>query len=156
MDYAEPPLPWEEDFTDLVAVRDLASGLQLLWLPVPAAKAATTVAALVPLFVFYGAPLVLKVENGHPFVIDLTQEFLRQWQGARLYPPSHVPEYNRAREAGIGSMKARTHDHTPRQGHPANGRWPTRRQHGKKRIRWVVLGSPGARRRQSTGPGSTW
>jgi hypothetical protein len=54
IDYAQAPLPLEEGFTDLLAVRDLASGRQRLWLPVTEATAATTTAALGTLFAIYG------------------------------------------------------------------------------------------------------
>jgi hypothetical protein len=118
MDYAEPPLPLEEGFTDLLAVRDLASGVQLLWLPVPAATAATTVAALLSLFMLYGAPLVLKMDNGSPFVAAATRELLAQWQVVPLYSPPRLPQYNGAMEAGIGALKARTHYQALRQGRP--------------------------------------
>jgi hypothetical protein len=121
IDYAEPPQPLEEGFTDLLAVRDLASGLQLLWLPVPAATAATTVAALEMLFALYGAPLVLKLDNGAAFVAAVTQELVAAWQVVPLYSPPGLPAYNGAIEAGIGALKVRTHYQAVRQGRP--GEW---------------------------------
>ena len=121
IDYARPPLPLEEGFTDLLAVRDLASGLQLLWLPVAEATAATTTAALLSLFLLYGAPLVLKVDNGSPFVAQATQALLAQWQVVALYSPPGRPQYNGAIEAGIGALKVRTHYQAVRQGRP--GQW---------------------------------
>jgi hypothetical protein len=121
MDYAEPPLPLEEGFADLLAVRDLASGMQLLWLPVPEATARTTVAALLWLFSLYGAPLVLKMDNGAPFVASALHELLAQWQVLPLYSPAWRPQYNGAIEAGIGARKARTHYQAAREGHP--GAW---------------------------------
>ncbi len=39
MDYAEPPLPIDGVYRALLSVRDLASGKQLAWLPVPAPTA---------------------------------------------------------------------------------------------------------------------
>jgi transposase InsO family protein len=117
-DYAEPPLPLEEGFAALLAVRDLASGQQLLWLPVATATAATTVAALAWLFAVYGAPLVLKMDNGAPFVAAATRELLAQAQVVPLYSPPRRPQYNGAIEAGIGSLKARTHYQATRHGHP--------------------------------------
>jgi transposase InsO family protein len=120
-DYAEPPLPLEEGFTDLLAVRDLASGQQLLWLPVAEATAATTAAALLWLFTLYGAPLVLKLDNGSPFVAAATRELLAQWQVLPLYSPPRQPQYNGAIEAGIGALKARTHYQAARGGQP--GAW---------------------------------
>jgi transposase InsO family protein len=121
MDYAQPPLPLEEGFTDLLAVRDLASGQQLLWLPVAEATAAATVAALVWLFSLYGAPLVLKMDNGSPFVAAAARALLAQWQVLPLYSPPGLPQYNGAIEAGIGALKGRTHYQAARGGHP--GQW---------------------------------
>src|SRR5262249_13494872 len=121
IDYAEPPQPLEEGYTDLLAVRDLASGLQLLWLPVAEATAAATSAALLALFTLYGAPLVLKLDNGAPFVAQATRELLAQWQVLALYSPPGRPQYNGAIEAGIGALKARTHYQAVRQGRP--GEW---------------------------------
>jgi transposase InsO family protein len=121
IDYAEPPQPLEEGYTDLLAVRDLASGLQLLWLPVAEATAAATSAALLALFTLYGAPLVLKLDNGAPFVAGATRQLLAQWQVLPLYSPPGRPQYNGAIEAGIGALKARTHYQAVRQGRP--GEW---------------------------------
>jgi transposase InsO family protein len=121
MDYAEPPLPLEEGFADLLAVRDLARGMQLLWLPVAEATAAPTVAALLWLFTVYGAPLVLKMDNGSPFGAAAARALLAQWQVVPLYSPPRLPQYNGAIEAGIGSLKARTHYQAVRRGHP--GLW---------------------------------
>lgn len=121
IDYARPPLPLEEGYTDLLAVRDLASGMQLLWLPVAEATAATTTAALLSLFMIYGAPLVLKLDNGSPFVAAMTRELLAQWGVIPLYSPPGCPQYNGAIEAGIGALKVRTHYQAVRQGRP--GEW---------------------------------
>jgi transposase InsO family protein len=118
MDYAVPPLPLEEGFPALLAVRDLASGQQLLWLPVAEATAAATVDALLWLFTIYGAPLVLKMDNGSPFVAQATQALLALWQVIPLYSPPRRPQYNGAIEAGIGALKARTHYQAARHGRP--------------------------------------
>jgi hypothetical protein len=118
IDFAEPPLPLEEGWADLLAVRDLASGQQLLWLPVAAATAAETVAALQMLFTIYGAPLVLKMDNGSPFVAAATQALLAAWQVVPLFSPPGWPAYHGAIEAGIGALKARTHAQAACHGHP--------------------------------------
>jgi transposase InsO family protein len=121
IDFARPLLPLEEGYSDLLAVRDLASGMQLLWLPVAEATAATTTAALLSLFLLYGAPLVLKLDNGSPFVAQMTRALLAQWQVMALYSPPGRPQYNGAIEAGIGALKVRTHYQAVRQGRP--GEW---------------------------------
>ena len=60
--------PVDSRFPYLLAVRDLASGLVLLWLAVADATARSTVAALEMLFFVHGAPLVLKSDNGSAFI----------------------------------------------------------------------------------------
>jgi transposase InsO family protein len=118
IDFAEPPLPLEEGWTDLLAVRDLASGQQLVWLPVAAAVAAEAVAALQLLFTIYGAPLVVKMDNGSPFVAAAPQTLLALWQVMPLFSPPGLPADNGAIEAGIGALKARTHAQAACHGHP--------------------------------------
>jgi hypothetical protein len=156
-DYARPPLPLEEGFTDLLAVRDLASGLQLLWLPVAeaAAAASASAAALLSLFLLYGAPLVLKLDNGAPFVAEALRALLAALQVLPLYSPPGCPPYNGAIEAGIGALKVRTHYQAVRQGRPGewtSGRWKTPRRPASRRTRSAGPGAPTARRRRSAGP----
>jgi transposase InsO family protein len=118
IDFAEPPLPLEEGWADVLAVRDLASGEQLLWLPVAAATADETVAALHMLFTIDGTPLVLKMDNGAAFVAAATQALLARWRVVPLFSPPGLPAYNGAIEAGIGALKARTHAQAACHGHP--------------------------------------
>ena len=70
IDFAEPPLAVEGAFDRLLAVRDLASGMQLLWLPVTDETARTAMAGLESLFREHGPPLVLKSDNGSAFIAD--------------------------------------------------------------------------------------
>jgi hypothetical protein len=121
IDYARPPLPLDEGYADLPAVRDLASGMQLLWLPVAEATAATTAAALLSLFTIYGALLILKLDNGSPFVAAMTRGLLARWGVITLYSPPGCPQYNGAIEAGIGGAQVRTHYQAVRQGR--RGEW---------------------------------
>jgi len=118
MDFATPPAPIDSQFPHLLAVRDLASGQQLLWQPVEAENARSTIDALTMLFTIHGAPLVLKSDNGPAFLADDTKRLLRTWQVASLFSPPALPSYNGAIEAGIGSLKTRTHLHAARYGHP--------------------------------------
>jgi transposase InsO family protein len=121
VDFAEPPQPVEGCYGRLLAVRDLASGHQLLWLPVPDEAAATAAAALEGLFREHGAPLVLKSDNGSAFIAAEVEELLARWAVGQLFSPPRMPRYNGACEAGIGSMKTRTHHQAARRGHP--GEW---------------------------------
>jgi transposase InsO family protein len=121
IDFAEPPLPVDGCYKYLFAVRDLASGKQLLWLPVTDESARTAVDALELLFRQHGPPLVLKSDNGSAFIAHETQRLLDRWRVWPLRSPPEWPEYNGACEAGIGSMKTRTHHEASRCGRP--GAW---------------------------------
>ena len=80
--WTQPGAVWAIDFhgprplidglyPHLLAVRDLPSGQQLLWLPVARHDAPTAVVhALTGLFVVHGAPLVLKSDNGSAFIAE--------------------------------------------------------------------------------------
>src|SRR4029077_15745790 len=76
MDFAEPPRPIDGRFDYLLAVRDLASGRQLLWRPVEAENAEVVIRELTPLFMSHGAPWVLKTDNGSAFIADPLASFL--------------------------------------------------------------------------------
>jgi transposase InsO family protein len=121
IDFAEPPQPIEGRYARLLAVRDLASGYQLLWLPVLDEAAATAVAALTALFRQHGAPLVLKSDNGSAFVAAEMEVLLSAWGVGHLFSPPRLPQYNGSCEAGIGSMKVRTHHESVRRSDP--GQW---------------------------------
>jgi putative transposase len=118
IDFAEAPAPLDGRFPYLLAVRDIASSMQLLWQPIEAATAEAAAAALAPLFALYGAPLVLKCDNGSPFGAPAVQDLLAQHRVATLFSPPGMPRYNGAIEAGIGSLKARTDAAAARAGHP--------------------------------------
>jgi transposase InsO family protein len=111
----------DRQFARILAVRDLASGYQLLWLPVQDESTATVAAALEALFREHGAPLVLKSDNGSAFIAEDLQRLLIGWQVWTLFSPARMPRYNGSAEAGIGSMKTRTHHQASRRGCP--GQW---------------------------------
>jgi transposase InsO family protein len=123
---------WAVDFTGprpavegrcpyLLAVRDLASGRQLLWQPVAAATAEVARGALAALFAEHGPPLVLKCDNGSPFTSTSVEESLAAHGVLALYSPPHWPRYNGSVEAGIGSLKDRTDGWSARAGRA--GEW---------------------------------
>jgi len=127
MDHTEPGTkqvavsPIDGCWPYLLAVRDLASGYQLAWLPVPDETAETTISALARLFVEYGHPLVLKSDNGSGFIAEAMRRFLERWNVRPLFSPPYTPEYNGSIEAGNGAMKTRTQHEAARQGR--NGQW---------------------------------
>jgi len=116
MDHAEPPGPIDGLYDRCFSVRDLASGLQLAWLPVPDETAETTLDALEALFREHGPPLVLKSDNGSAFKSELVTDLLASWAVVPLRSPPYTPEYNGSCEAGIGGMKVRTHYEAARNG----------------------------------------
>jgi transposase InsO family protein len=121
IDFTQAPQPLDGLYPYLLAVRDLGSSQQLLWLPVADLSAAVLLPALTSLFTVYGAPLVLKMDNGSAFLADVTQELLDQFGVIPLFSPPYMPRYNGAIEAGIGSLKTRTANQAARQGRP--GQW---------------------------------
>ena len=118
IDFAYAPMPIDGVFDYLLAVRDLASGQQLLWHPVMAMTAEVATAELELLFTRHGPPLVLKMDNGSAFIDDRTQRLARQWKVHSLFSPPLSPSYNGSIEAAIGAMKRRTERLAARQGHP--------------------------------------
>lgn len=118
MDFAETPSWIDDQYPYLLAVRDLASGRQLLWRPVLAPTAEVVIAELTPLFMTCGAPWVLKSDNGSAFIAEQTRNFLGRWQAFTLFSPPHTPSYNGSIEASIGSLKTRTQRLATLAGHP--------------------------------------
>jgi transposase InsO family protein len=115
--WSAPVRVWAVDFTGplpgveggrryVLAVRDLASGRQLLWRPAEAATGDVARGALAGEQARHGAPLVLKSDNGPPFTAAAVREELAGHGVVGLYSPPHWPRYNGAIEAGIGSLRA--------------------------------------------------
>jgi transposase InsO family protein len=123
MDFTEADAPIDGLYRYLLAVRDLASGLQLLTLPLARATSEEAVPVLARLFDRHGAPLVLKTDNGSPFCAPLTRELLYQHQVRMLFSPPSWPRYNGAIEAGIGSLKTRIEHHAAHHGRPGQWTW---------------------------------
>ena len=123
MDFTQAPQPIDGIYPYLFAVRDVASGYQLLWLPVSDLTSSVVEAALASLFALHGVPLVLKMDNGSAFLADDLDTFFCRWGVIPLFSPPYFPRYNGAAEAGIGSLKTRTELQAVLQGHPAHWTW---------------------------------
>jgi transposase InsO family protein len=108
IDHSQPPRAIDGRYRQILAVRDLASGLQLGWTPVADATGDTGLPVLEALALQHGPPLVLKSDNGSAFTSALFAEWLAIWQITPLFSPVRMPRYNGACEAGIGGMKRRT------------------------------------------------
>jgi len=124
-----PGRVWAIDFTQapflidglhpyLLAVRDLASGQQLLWRPTLDMTALVAQNALADLVARHGLPMVLKMDNGSAFIAEALQKLLGP-DVIPLFSPPYFPRYNGAIEAGIGSLKTRTQAQATVHGHPA-------------------------------------
>ena len=131
MDFCQPPQPVDGIYPYVFMVRDLASGMQLLSLPVPSRELKHVIDALRVLFVQMGAPLVLKSDN--EFDAGFVSRFgddpqraarsqlavlLDEFTVTPLLSPPYFPRYNGAIEAGIGAFKTRAHLEAARHGHP--------------------------------------
>jgi hypothetical protein len=121
MDFAEPPAPVDGRFPYVLAVRDLASGKALLWLPVREKCAVLVRDALRALFVELGVPLVLKHDNDKAFLAREVTDLLAARAVVALRSPCYYPEYNGACEAGIGTLKTYAHHEAARHDRP--GEW---------------------------------
>jgi transposase InsO family protein len=104
----------------VLLVRDLASGNQLAALPLEEATAPEVANLLEALFVEHGAPLVIKCDNGSPFLTPEIHQLLARHGAVLLRSPPEYPRYNGACEAGVGSLKTRAHHIAARNGRPGD------------------------------------
>jgi putative transposase len=117
-DFSTPPLPIDGVYKRVFNVRDLASGRQLMSMPVIDDTAACAIRALETLVRWFGAPLVLKCDNGSAFIAHETRAWARSQGLHILYSPPQMPAYNGAIEAGTGSIETRAYHHASRHGRP--------------------------------------
>ena len=73
------------------------------------------------LFRCYGAPLVIKEDNGSAFRSGEFKALLEEWGVEFLMSPPYYPEYNGSAEAGIGTLKTYAHHEAARNDRP--GEW---------------------------------
>jgi len=121
MDYTDPPNPIDDTYRDIFVNRDLASGEQIDALPVDIETGQNTADALEARFVQYGAPLVIKQDNGGTVTAGPVQRLLDKWSVHMLRSPVKKPQYNGSCEAGNGSIKARARHVAARNGR--HGHW---------------------------------
>jgi transposase InsO family protein len=110
MDHVVPPHPIDGVERAVFSVRDLASGAQLAWQPVPDQTTAPSRDALKSLIAEYGPPLLVKSDNGSAFKDKQMQKVLDENDIVWLPSPPRTPQYNGGCEAGNHSMRTRT-DH---------------------------------------------
>lgn len=109
---------WAADFTRpkaglwqgkdrLFLVRDLGSGAQLAAVACRGEKAKVACAVLLALIALFGAPLILKKDNGGAFRSHALQAVLDEDGITPLDSPPYTPEYNGACERSGGNFKQR-------------------------------------------------
>jgi hypothetical protein len=120
-DFGYPPRPIDGEFNFTLMVRDLASGKNLLWLPVVRRDAGAARDAVRALCIEHGPPLAMKEDNDGAFRGSAFEGELGEWGVVMLPSPVEMPWYNGSCEAGIGSLKTYTHHEAARHGRP--GEW---------------------------------
>ena len=151
MDHTEPPQVIDGRWRHILAVRNMASRMQLGWLPVESEGAQETCHALEDLFRRHGPPLVLKSDNGSAFIDDDTQRLLARWDVFPLFSPPRTPQYNGSCEAGNGAMKTRTEHQAILGTSRANGRPLVSRPLKRSPITSIVLGAIAGPQRPPSG-----
>ena len=116
IDHSQPPRPIEGRYAQILAIRDLASGMQIAWSPVVDATAEEALPVLESLALQYGPPLVLKSDNGSAFKSESFTTWLDEWGIVPLLSPVRMPRFNGSCEAGIGAAKRRTEIVASREG----------------------------------------
>jgi transposase InsO family protein len=120
MDHTHPPEPVDGVCPSILCVRDLASGMQLAWQPVPDETAVTTINVVESLFIAHGPPLVVKSDNGAAFKDRDFAELLNRHRVVPLPSPPRTPRYNGSCEATNRHAKVRTQHFARRNCH---GHW---------------------------------
>jgi len=107
-DFTRPPGLIDAAFTRILLVRDLASHCLLLALPCESESSPAVTAALRGLFAEHaGVPLVIKSDNGSPFICPESTALLARHALAHLRGPPLTPRYNGSIERSAGCLKAR-------------------------------------------------
>ena len=126
---------WATDFTQpkaglwrgkkkLLLVRDLGSGSTLAAVACKGEKARTACAVFLALFSMFGAPLIMKHDNGSGFIAHRTQDLLAEHDVTPLASPPYTPQYNGSCERSGGTFKLRVEHVARLKGR--SGRWTPR------------------------------
>jgi transposase InsO family protein len=106
-DFTQTPSPVDGVFPYVLVVRDIASQCTLLAAPCLAQAAEVVVFLLRQLFGLYAPPLVLKSDNGSPFIAAATRALCSLHGVVNLLSPPLTPRYNGSIEATAGQLKTR-------------------------------------------------
>jgi len=106
-----PGLAWSIDGTQcepnckIIPVQDLASHYRLPPLLSTSEDGHQIAEHLEKLFAEFGAPLLLKKDNGSPYNNHFIDELLRRYSVLPLNSPPHYPRYNGSAEKGMRDLK---------------------------------------------------
>ena len=106
-DFTQPPEPIDGAFRHVLVVRDLPSHCTLMAAPCDRQCSDEVVLHLSHLFQLHGPPLLLKSDNGSPFIAEATLACCRLHRVVNLLSPPLTPRYNGSIEATGGQLKAR-------------------------------------------------
>ena len=118
MDLSEAPQRIDDTYRYVLHVRDLASQYYLAARPARRGSAAVVCDVLRAICADVAPPLVLKVDNGSPFVSRALQAWADRVGTLLLYSPPACPRYNGSIEASIGALATRAHEVAAAAGHP--------------------------------------
>lgn len=123
-DFTKPSARLWGDNERLLLVRDLASGATLAAVACRTETKTVACATFLALFVAFGAPLVLKLDNGSAFIAGDTKRLLAAYAVQPLYSPPRTPQFNGSCERAGGCFKQRVEHEALLCGHP--GVWTPR------------------------------
>ena len=104
-------------------VRDQATGYSLAWTATENETSVPVLRILRELFAKYGAPLVIKCDNGSAFINEEMKAFLQEMGVHQHFSPPRKPSYNGGVERGNGIQGAATRHEAKRNGR--DGYWMT-------------------------------
>jgi hypothetical protein len=118
MDFTMARSPVDGGKVWILTVRDLASGMQILFKALESMDASVVVRELGLLIALHGAPIVIKMDNGSAFIAETTRKLFKREGVTILYSPPARPSYNGSIEATNGRLKDLSAWQAKRDGHP--------------------------------------
>ena len=123
IDFKVPPDLVDARFSAVFHVRDQATGYSLAWTATENETSVPVLRILRELFAKYGAPLVIKCDNGSAFINEEMKAFLQEMGVHQYFSPPRKPSYNGGVERGNGIQGAATRHQAKRNGR--DGYWMT-------------------------------
>lgn len=116
MDFGVPPVPLEGGYTAFLSVRDLPSRMELTNVAVYSENTRSVEEVILFLISLYGAPLVIKSDNGPAFISKAFRRLLSEMGVLLLLSPVRKPSYNGTAENAVNEVKTYAPHHAILQG----------------------------------------